>query len=93
MNIPHSPVQTALLQERGMGPFFNNGPPIQHQDLIKTIEPDQPVGDHQGGASLHHFPQRLKHGLLIQWIKVGGRFIEDYQLEISSSKARAMANR
>ena len=62
-------IETPLLQQRGMGPFFHDLPFIQNQNAIGALNGAEPVRHDERGAVDHQALQRLLHqpfGLRIQ---------------------------
>ena len=60
-----------------MGTLFDEAALVKHQDVVSLSDRGEPVGDHNGGASLHQLFKGILHQPLRFGVKRGGGFIEN----------------
>lgn len=77
-----------------MGTFFHHHSVIQHDDAIQALNSAQPVGDDDGGATLHESPEGVLDEPFGFAIERAGGFVK-YQdgcvLEHGSGDGHALA--
>ena len=76
---PHQLVEAAALDDAAA---------LEHQDAGGVADGGEPVGDHEGGAVLHHLGQRGLHLGLGERIEGAGRLVEDEDRRILEQRAR-----
>ena len=61
---------------------------VEHDDSIGVAHGGEPVGDHDRGAFGHQFLEGMAHGLFVDGVEMGCRFVEDEHLGVLQERAR-----
>jgi len=61
---------------------------LHHQNLIRSLQPDQPMGDHQRCSPLDQVVDGAQHFMLGTSIEVGGWFVENHDGGVFENGAR-----
>src|SRR5512142_2054878 len=75
--LPGAAVPAAAGDQLRVAALLGDPSLFQDQDLIKPLQTDQAMGDHQGRAVFHERINRLEKPLFSQRIEVSGRLIQD----------------
>ena len=71
-----------------MGAALDNATLIEHQDLVRLLQRDQPVRDRDRGPIPHQVPDRRHQLALGDGVEVGGGLIEDEQRSVFEQRPR-----
>ena len=70
-------VQAVPVQQLPMVALLHSVAAVQHHDAVGIPDCGQPVGDDEGGASLHQTLQRLAHLAFVDCVQMGRGLVQD----------------
>ncbi|CAN4000066.1 Bifunctional chorismate mutase/prephenate dehydratase, partial [Dysosmobacter welbionis] len=75
---PHPGIEAAGGGQLLMGALLHDAALLQHQNLVRTHDGGQAVGDHDNGAATGQLGERFLDQSLVLGVRKGGRLIEDH---------------
>ena len=86
--LPELPVESFALQQFMLRAALSDAARLHHQNLIRSLQPDQPMRDHQRCSPLHQVMDGAQHFMLGTSIEVGGWFVENHGGSVFENGAR-----
>ncbi len=71
-----------------MGPGFDNGPVVHHDDVVRVLDGGQPVGNDEAGPVLQQFAHGVLNLNFGPRIDGTGGFIQDENLGVGDKGSR-----